>query len=35
MPDADALDDFDPKADQSQMTLQQQLVWNKQRMLVK
>jgi hypothetical protein len=35
MPDPDGLADFDPKADHSQMTLQQQLVWNKQRMLVK
>ena len=35
MLDPDGLADFDPNADQSQMTLQQQLVWNKQRMLVK
>lgn len=35
IPDPDGLDDFNPKADLSQMTLQQQLVWNKKRMLVK
>jgi hypothetical protein len=31
--DPEDLTDFDPKADLKQMTLKEQLVWNKKRML--